>query len=76
MPINAAGQMRNLRNWKRKAPRVSCERRSQQGETRKNHILEGEKHIGLAHLSADERIKLLSPDQLRDTLRLHLRGIT
>ena len=47
MPINAAGQMRNLRNWKRKAPRVSCERRSQQGDTRKNGILEGEKHIGL-----------------------------
>jgi hypothetical protein len=36
-----------LRNWKRKAPRVSCERRSQQGDTRKNGILEGEKHIGL-----------------------------
>jgi hypothetical protein len=47
MPINAAGQMRNLRNWKRKAPRVSCERRSQQGDTRKNGILEGEKHVGL-----------------------------
>jgi hypothetical protein len=30
-----------------KAPRVSCERRSQHGETRKNGILEGEKHIGL-----------------------------
>jgi hypothetical protein len=30
----------------------------------------------LACLSADERIKLLSPDKLRDTLRLNLRGIT
>ena len=76
MPINAAGQMRNLRNWNEKATGVSCERRSQQGETRKNGILEGGKHIGFACLSADERIKPLSPDKLRDTLRLNLRGIT
>ena len=47
MPINAAGQMRNLRNWNRKGATVGCERRSQQGETRKNGILQGEKHIGL-----------------------------
>jgi hypothetical protein len=45
------------------------------GRTRKNGILEGERHR-LACLSANERIKPLSPDKLHDTLRLYHWGIT
>jgi len=59
-----------------KAPRVSCERRSQQGRNAEERYPRGREAYRLACLSADERIKLLSPDKLRDTLRLNLRGIT